>query len=158
MVLGDGIFLTAAEIQKLSAIPELVFLNCCHFGRLDRRLIVDAPHKLAASIAGELIKLGVIGIVAAGWAVDDAAATTFAAEFYSEMLSGETFGTAVHTARQRTYEQHGMTNTWGAYQCYGNPDFKLEKQAEFPEEESFSGRIPFPTSKHNRRRQESRTG
>ena len=142
MVLGDGIFLTAGEIQKLRAIPDLVFLNCCHLGHLDRKLSVNAPHKLAASIAEELIKLGVRGIVAAGWAVDDAAATTFAAEFYTEMLAGQTFGTAVHTARQKTYEQHGMTNTWGAYQCYGNPDFKLEEQAgvapQYSEEESFS--------------------
>jgi hypothetical protein len=30
------------------------------------------------------------------------------------------FGEAVRDARQRTRAQHGGTNTWAAYQCYGN--------------------------------------
>ena len=41
------------------------------------------------------------------------------------MLKGETFGDAVKTARRRTYDGHPGSNTWGAYQCYGDPDFRL---------------------------------
>jgi hypothetical protein len=57
--------------------------------------------------------------------VNDKAAETFATTFYSALLNGATFGDAVTTARQETWENHPDTNTWGAYQCYGDPDFRL---------------------------------
>jgi tetratricopeptide (TPR) repeat protein len=42
------------------------------------------------------------------------------------MLAGEGFGDAVHKARSDVYEEHGKrTNTWGAYQCYGDPFYRL---------------------------------
>jgi tetratricopeptide (TPR) repeat protein len=41
------------------------------------------------------------------------------------MIEGERFGDAVLDARRRTKELHPHSNTWGAYQCYGNPDFRL---------------------------------
>jgi hypothetical protein len=41
------------------------------------------------------------------------------------MLAGSPFGDAVALARQRVFEEHGATNTWGAYQCYGDPGFAL---------------------------------
>jgi tetratricopeptide (TPR) repeat protein len=41
------------------------------------------------------------------------------------MLDGSTFGDAVLAARQTTHQQHPYANTWGAYQCYGDPDFFL---------------------------------
>jgi pimeloyl-ACP methyl ester carboxylesterase len=132
VVLGPNQYLTSTEIVNLRAVPELVFINCCHLGQLDaqapsdqRRLNTEYPHRLAASIAEELIKIGVKAVVAAGWAVDDAAALTFADEFYREMLSGARFGEAVLAARQQTFQLHSQTNTWGAYQCYGNPGFML---------------------------------
>lgn len=132
VVLGRDQYLTSTEIVNLRAVPELVFINCCHLGQLDaqaqsdqRRLNTEYPHRLAASVAEELIKIGVKAVIAAGWAVDDGAALTFAEEFYREMLSGTRFGEAVLAARQRTYQLHSQTNTWGAYQCYGNPSFTL---------------------------------
>lgn len=132
IVLGREQYLTSIEIANLRAVPELVFINCCHLGQLDaqaqsdqRRLSTEYPHRLAASVAEELIKIGVKAVVAAGWAVDDEAALTFAEEFYREMLGGTRFGEAVLAARQRTFQLHSQTNTWGAYQCYGNPSFTL---------------------------------
>ena len=133
IVLGPGQYLTTTELASLRAVPQLVFINCCHLGKIDnqaqtdeRRLNNEYPHRLAASIAEELIKIGVKAVIAAGWAVDDAAALTFAEEFYRGMLSGTRFGEAVLTARQKTFELHCQTNTWGAYQCYGSPSFTLE--------------------------------
>ena len=43
------------------------------------------------------------------------------------MLSGDVaqFGDAVRTARKAIYDSHRNTNTWGAYQCYGDPGFLL---------------------------------
>lgn len=132
VVLGDGIFLTAKELVSLRTVPDLVFINCCHLGKVDRvesaRLETEYPHRLAASVAEELIKMGVKAVVAAGWAVDDAAAKEFAQEFYRKMLEGEAFGKAVLEARSATHAKYPGTNTWGAYQCYGNPNFRLNLQ------------------------------
>ena len=64
--------------------------------------------------------MGVRAVVCAGWAVDDAAALTFAEAFYGRMLAGSEFGDAVRRAR-RDLEREPGVNTWGAYRCYGDP-------------------------------------
>lgn len=114
--------LTVGEITQLRLEPELVFINCCHLGRLDRETPLP---ELAANIAVQFIRDGVKAVVAAGWAVDDAAALTFSATFYDRMLEGADFGDAVRAARVATHAAHPETNTWGAYQCYGDPGFTL---------------------------------
>jgi hypothetical protein len=124
MALESDMFLSTREIRQLRQVPELVFINCCYLGRINREL--PALNRLAASLAEELIRMGVKAVVAAGWAVNDDAATTFAETFYRALLVDEQrFGEAVRNARNATWKQHGETNTWGAYQCYGNPDFAL---------------------------------
>jgi hypothetical protein len=131
MVLGNGVFLTANEIQNKMNIPELVFINCCHLGKLsdqDEAVVTGQNefNKFAASLSRELIEMGVKAVVAAGWAVDDAAALSFAEIFYDHMLRGYQFGDAIKTARAEIYAQHGdRTNTWAAYQCYGDPAYRL---------------------------------
>jgi tetratricopeptide (TPR) repeat protein len=82
--------------------------------------------------------MGARAVVAAGWAVDDSAALTFATAFYDQMLRGRPFGEAVKTARVEAFDRHPGTNTWGAYQCYGNPDYRLIKEKDArSEEETF---------------------
>ncbi len=125
MVIGKNAFLTAAEIRQMRTTPELVFLNCCHLGNVDRQSPLDQPHKLAATLAEQLFLMGVSAIVVAGWAVQDDAAQTFAETFYEKMLSGFPFGKSVQLARQVTFEEHPNNNTWGAFQCYGDPNFRL---------------------------------
>ena len=128
MVLGKGIFLTPAEIEQMRFVPELVFINCCHLGEMtgEARQKPTPYHKLAANVAAQFIRMGVRAVVAAGWAVDDSAASTFATKFYDGMLSGAAFGDAVHMARSEVYRSSGGSNTWGAYQCYGDPGFSLD--------------------------------
>ncbi|GKS70205.1 hypothetical protein W03_22090 [Nitrosomonas sp. PY1] len=130
VVLNGGIFITAAEIAKLDPIPELVFLNCCYLGQIDQtagnQRLNQPYHKLAASISRELIRRGVRAVIAAGWPVDDAAAALFAEAFYSYLLKGKSFGDAVWQARNDTWNQYPNSNTWGAYQAYGDPDFHLD--------------------------------
>ena len=138
VVLGQDIYLTAAEIGQLRVVPELVFLNCCHLGRVDtdpvakpagRQPGLHAWNKLAASASETLIEIGVRAVVAAGWAVNDRAARNFAKTLYSAMLAPEgaqQFGDAVRMARAAIYESDRNTNTWGAYQCYGDPGFVLQ--------------------------------
>ena len=125
--------LTANEIQNKMHIPELVFINCCHLGKISSRSKQPpdyAYNEFAASLSRKLIDMGVKAVVAAGWAVDDAAALTFAEVFYDHLLKGERFGAAVKAAREVTYELHkDRTNTWGAYQCYGDPDYQFAVSA-----------------------------
>ncbi len=133
MVLGDGMFLTPAEIQQMRFVPELVFINCCYLGstRGEKEQKDVAFHRLASNLATQLIRMGVRAVVAAGWAVDDAAAKTFAKVFYETMFAQRTFGDAVRLAREETFNNHPGANTWGAYQCYGDPDFAMTKQPSY---------------------------
>jgi len=127
MVLGKGIFLTPAEVEQMRTVPELVFINCCHLGEMTGESKQEATpfHKLAANVAAQFIRMGVRAVIAAGWAVDDSAASTFATKFYDCMLEGVAFGDAVRAARNEVYRSGGSSNTWGAYQCYGDPDFSF---------------------------------
>ncbi|OQX00358.1 MAG: hypothetical protein BWK73_48645, partial [Thiothrix lacustris] len=131
MVLGDGIFLTPVEIGQMRKVPELAFINCCHLAQMDfmeadvQAALTQDRSKLAASLAEELIRMGVRAIIAAGWAIDDNAAKVFAEQCYNALLQGHPFGMAVLMARRETWLQYPHSNTWGAYQCYGDPDYKL---------------------------------
>ncbi len=127
VVLAGGLLITAAEIEAMEVVPDLVFLNCCHLGTVRRETV--AFNRLAASVAGQLIEMGVRAVVACGWAVDDAAALAFAEEFYGAMLKGVPFGRAVFRARQAAYTTQPSSTTWGAYQAYGDPDYQLEELA-----------------------------
>jgi triacylglycerol esterase/lipase EstA (alpha/beta hydrolase family)/tetratricopeptide (TPR) repeat protein len=129
MVLDNGTLLTAAELRKMTQVPELVFLNCCFIGQTGPSRPAASRdveyNRLAASVSRELIEMGVRAVVASGWAVRDDAALVFAQAFYDAMLGGATFGRALQTARERTWTQYPDVNTWGAYQAYGDPDFRL---------------------------------
>jgi tetratricopeptide (TPR) repeat protein len=135
VVIGKDMFLTAAEFGQMRVVPEFVFLNCCHLAKTapERQSsgtaapsVETAWHRLAASVARQLIEVGVRAVVAAGWAVNDKAAKEFAVQLYSQMLAeGMPFGDAVRQARKSIFENYRMANTWGAYQCYGMPAFVL---------------------------------
>lgn len=128
MVIGNDMFLTPFAIKQMPSIPELVFINCCHLGAIDEQseTLYQNRYKLAANLGTELINMGVKAVIAAGWAVHDGAALLFAEKFYDCMFAGSTFGDAVRDARGVVYEKyHHSNNTWGAYQCYGDPFYKL---------------------------------
>ncbi len=132
MVIGGGtgdddplLLLSPSEVRQMRLQPELVFINCCHLGRIERVEDVPPLHRLAANLAAQFIRSGVKAVVAAGWPVSDLAAATFCDELYAAMFEGAGFGDAVKRARRSTYRKHPETNTWGAYQCYGDPGFRL---------------------------------
>ena len=129
VVLSEGVFLGPDEIEKLETVPELVFVNCCHLGGHDAKqtLSVDQPVAFAAGMADALIQMGVRCVVAAGWAVDDDAAEIFATRFYSALLAGEPFITAVAQAREDTWTRSPHSKTWAAYQCYGDPNWTFRR-------------------------------
>lgn len=128
VVLSDGLLLTADEVSMMETVPELVFLNGCHLGKMsDEDREAARSHRLAYSLAREFIEMGVRCVVASGWEVDDEAGRTFAETFFDLMVSqAASFGHAIHEARLKTFDRHPGINTWGAYQAYGDPDFRLE--------------------------------
>jgi CHAT domain-containing protein len=129
VLLSDGLMLTAAEVGQMEVVPDLVFLNCCHLGTIDGKPVVRGVeyNKLASSLSRELIEMGVRAVVVAGWAVDDRAGQHFAEAFYRGLIDeGRPFGDAVHQARGDTYRAYKTTNTWGAFQAYGDPGFLID--------------------------------
>jgi pimeloyl-ACP methyl ester carboxylesterase len=129
MLIGKDLFLTTFEIAQMTAVPELVFVNCCHLGRTDgvAEELYHNRFKLAANIGTQLIDNGVKAVIAAGWEVGDQAALDFTEEFYKCMFEGDAFGEAILKARRLIYYRYGENdNTWGAYQCYGDQFYRLE--------------------------------
>ena len=125
VVLSDGLLITAAEIDAMEVVPDLVFMNCCHLGQVQREPV--AFNKLAYSVARQLIEMGVRAVVVAGWAVEDAPAALFAQSFYEALMqANQSFGEAVFTARKTTWMRYPESITWGAYQAYGDPGWKID--------------------------------
>ena len=131
MVLSENIFLTPNEIAQMQTVPELVFINCCYLGRIEDDEYYQStndlqPHLLAANLAQQFIKNGVRCVIAAGWEVDDEAGKHFAEVFYQQLVNHQIpFGEAVRKARESVYHRFKEYNTWGAYQCYGDPGYRL---------------------------------
>ena len=105
-------------------------MNCCHLaGRnVNQVLSPDDPTRgeFAAGVAEALICVGVRCVIAAGWAVDDDPANAFATSFYTALVNGCRFIDAVAEARESARRLGG--NTWAAYQCYGDPDWRYRPE------------------------------
>ncbi len=130
VVLSNGVYLGPREIATMAVVPELVFVNCCYsaVGSSDQILDDEARSRgdrarFAAGVAEELIRIGVRCVIATGWAVEDDPAMMFAKTFYSQLLQGRRFINAVAEAREAAWRMGG--NTWAAYQCYGDPDWRF---------------------------------
>ena len=128
VVLSNGTFLGPCEIRSMRIVPELVFVNCCHLAGRSASQTVDVASnfdraRFASGVAESLIEIGVRCVVAAGWAVDDLPAMQFATRFYSALLRGARFIDAVAEARRAAHALGG--NTWAAYQCYGDPNWRF---------------------------------
>ncbi|MCB1958999.1 MAG: hydrogenase small subunit, partial [Rhodocyclaceae bacterium] len=131
MAIGHKTFLTPGDVKQMRWVPEVVFINCCHLGKTQRREATRFT-TLAANLAMEFVEMGVKVVIAAGWAVDDQAATAFASSFYTHMLAGQPFGEAVRAAREAVWMNSPGINTWGAYQCYGDPSYRLRADGSAP--------------------------
>ena len=128
VVLSDDSFLGPREIAALRVIPELVFVNCCHLAASSAEVLGATNYdraRFASGVAHALIKGGVRCVIAAGWAVEDHAASEFARTFYAALVGGKRFIDAVAAARTKARACGG--NTWAAYQCYGDPDWRFKR-------------------------------
>ena len=129
IVLSNETFFGWREIRAMEAVPELVFVNCCHLGAFDSNQLLkrsaEERTRFAVGVAEQLIAIGVRCVVAAAWPVADDAAKTFADTFYKAILTGRRFIDAIAEAREAAWELGG--NTWAVYQCYGDPDWMFQR-------------------------------
>ncbi|WP_372756201.1 CHAT domain-containing protein [Mariniflexile sp.] len=127
IAIGSGICIDPAMINQIGYVPDFIFINCCYSGVLDAEDDVYSKNRnrLAANIGTQLIEMGVKAIIISGWAVNDGAAKVFSETFYERMFQGYNFGNAVQMARLECYQKYRNSNTWGAYQCYGNQFYKF---------------------------------
>ena len=124
MLLQNEIVFGPAEFESMPHAPELVFVNCCELGKTEQ----SAPARyrdFAANVGEQLIRNGVRCVVVAAWAVADRAAEAFAGKFYQALLNHMTFAEAVRAGRKAAFEAAPQDNTWAAYQCYGDPAWRL---------------------------------
>ncbi len=137
IAIGNDMCIDPAMINQLGYVPEFVFINCCYSGAMNAKdeAYSRGRFQLAANIGTQLIDMGVKAIIISGWAVNDGAAKSFSETFYTSMFDGYDFGTSVQRARYACYSQHKGTNTWGAYQCYGNQYYKFKSRKKDREEE-----------------------
>ena len=128
--------LSADELKRIDRIPKFVFSNACESGVMPDRAS-DRNDQLAPSFAEAFFNRGVANFVCTAWPVDDVAAREFSLTLYSNLL-GLQKATAsqladgpvpIHQAMQRARLRIAATpngrSTWGAYQHYGNPYFRL---------------------------------
>ena len=138
--------LSAHELNRIDRIPKFVFSNACESGitpdRSEKRTVDLAP-----GFAEAFFARGVANFVCTAWPVDDLAARVFALELYGRLLGlvpgipkdnpdgaarpeirkeGPTYmHEAMYEARLAIMGTPNGLRTWGAYQHYGNPHFRL---------------------------------
>jgi hypothetical protein len=143
--------LTARELVRLDRIPKFVFSNACESGVTPDRPERRSP-ELIPSFAESFFGRGISNFVCTAWPVNDAAAREFAVRVYSGMLGlkqsndrfveisdrsrFEPMHVAMREARALLASQRDYgIKTWGAYQHYGNPFFRLFQAGSVSETE-----------------------
>lgn len=126
----DREILSANELTRIDRVPKFVFSNACESGITPDRSDKRDP-RMAPSFAETFFHRGVANFVCTAWPIDDNAARLFAHRVYSGLLGlenpdnpePEPIFIAMREARCQIASQGGRT--WGAYQHYGNPNFRL---------------------------------
>ena len=135
-IFSDDELIATNELSRIDRIPKFVFSNACESGVT----VEDAAHAttdLAPSFAGAFFARGVSNFVCTAWPVNDTAALEFAATLYRHLLGltgdadevptgvAHPMHVAMRAARRSiALEDYGI-RTWGAYQHYGDPHFRL---------------------------------
>lgn len=135
----DRKVLTANEFNRIDSVPKFVFSNACESGLMPQQA-ETADSSMAPSFAEAFFQRGVANFVCTAWPIDDAAACAFAKRLYSALLGLQEPDPArpkpMHEAMRLARCEIAMFggHTWGAYQHYGNPNFRLFDADSFPSE------------------------
>jgi pimeloyl-ACP methyl ester carboxylesterase len=124
-----GLRLTANELSRVDRVPAFVFSNACQSGVTPSRLDLRSP-EMAPSFAESFFARGVKNLVCTAWPVADDAAAAFATEMYAALVGAKGKRPvyayeAMMNARSAIWQQPTGQQSWGAYQHYGNPWFRL---------------------------------
>ncbi|MCL6582354.1 MAG: CHAT domain-containing protein [bacterium] len=133
-ILEDGKF-TALDIHKLSGtspMPALVFSNACQSATTEEWQKGTTDGEKIYGLANAFLLAGVQHYIGTFWKVLDTPSTSFAIEFYRQLLSGHSIGQAMRSARMSLKERYGRENIlWASYLLYGDPTaryFELSKK------------------------------
>jgi len=135
-VFSKGHVLRAYELSRVDRVPRFIFSNACESGITPDRAEKRSA-KLAPSFAEAFFSRGVANFVCTAWPVGDAAALIFARRVYRGVLGlrGDTplpelFHQAMAAARREIGRSDLGLQTWGAYQHYGDPNFRFIPKGE----------------------------
>jgi CHAT domain len=131
-IFGGGASLSARELRRIDRVPEFVFSNACESGITPDRA-GNRSVDLAPSFAESFFERGVGNFVCTAWPVDDEAARSFATKLYEGLLglSASPKGAPLPMYRAMTGARKAIANvgggvrSWGAYQHYGDPLYRL---------------------------------
>jgi CHAT domain len=130
-IFSGGERVSAEDVQRVGGVPKFVFSNACETGRFS-----TAPQRRhgrhARSFAEVLLDRGVANFVCAAWPIGAKPAAAFAEQLFRNLLGvGGAQGrarmyVAMQAARKQLLESGpDGEESWGAYQHYGDPHFKL---------------------------------
>jgi pimeloyl-ACP methyl ester carboxylesterase len=127
-IFTGGARLTAAELRRIDRVPEFIFSNACESGITPDRA-GNRSAELAPSFAEAFFERGVGNFVCTAWPVNDRAARLFATRLYGTLLGLD--GSSMPMYRAMASAREGLADTadghmsWGAYQHYGDPLYRL---------------------------------
>ncbi len=158
-VFSGKAILSSNELTRVDRVPRFVFSNACESGVTPSRSELRSP-ELAPSFAEAFFARGVSNFVCTAWPIDDEAARTFACTLYRRLLGlqdggdagapervaadgaaaqpvrvlaePEAMHDAMMQARLAIKDLGDGAKTWGAYQHYGSPHFRLVRAVGAP--------------------------
>jgi pimeloyl-ACP methyl ester carboxylesterase len=145
-IFTNGERISANELRRIDRMPMFIFSNACESGITPERAS-ERSIDLAPSFAEAFFAQGVANFVCTAWPVDDRAARDFALTLYAGLLGLDGDGdkpqqisidldscqvsepkamfVAMRNARSAIADPRNDIRTWGAYQHYGDPYFRL---------------------------------
>jgi hypothetical protein len=118
-VLSDGMFLGVEELRQMRSLPALVVLDNPHTG----------SRNFGAEMAPALLKAGVPCVVVSAWGVERRLAGHYFETLLAAVGAGEPFAGAHAGALQACATAEPAGIAWGAFQAWGDPEFRFTPPA-----------------------------
>ena len=121
-LLSGGKVLRAREIEKVGALPGLVFSNSCLSLSGGEDPTGTGGSRLN-DLAGAFLRTGICNYVGTHWEIRDSSRTfDFALNFYRAIFEERSVGEALFEARQHARRSYPADDlTWAGYALHGNP-------------------------------------
>jgi CHAT domain-containing protein len=110
--------LTLEDLEKITSLPRVAFVNACEAGRVRGSMTTEA-----AAFAELFLRSGVEAYLGTYWEVGDTAAASFASGVYARLAEGQTLESAVTKSRAELLRAD--ERDWANYILYGDGRFKL---------------------------------